>query len=126
MRRFFDLAHGSARSDRCPRTRRLKSRSRLSRQVPGAGPAIRGVTTAYVEGTYAGRPPGSDPWPEWLAARRDVLNGMLRRRLRRWLGEDSGVATAPRGHPELLRRWGAARARGWAEEPAPPEETPRS
>jgi transglutaminase-like putative cysteine protease len=98
----------------------------LSRQVPGAGSAIRGVTTAYVEGTYAGRPPGSDPWPEWLAARRDVLNGMLRRRLRRWLGDDSGVATAPRSHPELLRRWGAARSRGWAEETTPPEETPRS
>jgi transglutaminase-like putative cysteine protease len=100
----------------------------LTRQVPRAAPAIRGATAAYVEGVYAGRSPRSDPWPEWLAYRRDVLRGMLRRRLRRWLGEDAALATAPRSHPELLRRWGAARARGWAqpETEEHPEEKSRS
>jgi hypothetical protein len=101
----------------------------LTRQVPRAGPSIREVTAAYVEGTYSGRTPASNPWSEWAAVRSEVLRGMLRRRLRRWFGEESSVTTAPRGHPELLRRWGAARSRGWAQDApssAPPEETPRA
>ena len=76
---------------------------RLARQVPGAREAIHDVTAAYVEGTYAGRPPASNPWPAWLAARPEVIRGLFRRRLGRWLGEDGSVASAPRSHPELLR-----------------------
>jgi hypothetical protein len=83
----------------------------VARQVPQARPAIRELTAAYVEGTYAGRPPSTDPWPTWLAARRDILRGMLRHRLRSWFGEDTSAPTPPRAHPELLQRWGAGRHR---------------
>jgi len=82
----------------------------LQRQVPATGAAIHELTAVYVEGTYANRPPQSNPWPVWLSARRDVLRGLWRRRLRRWFGEDLSAQTAPRGRPELLRQWGASRS----------------
>ncbi|MBV9578951.1 MAG: DUF4129 domain-containing protein [Chloroflexi bacterium] len=82
---------------------------RMGRQVPRAQSAIGGVTDAYVEATYAGRPPGEDPRPTWLAARRDVIRGLFGRRLGSWFGEDSSVTLPPRSHPELLRTWGAGR-----------------
>ena len=82
---------------------------RLVRQVPRAQPAIGQLTDAYVEGTYAGRTPTTDPWPAWLAARRDVIRGLFSRRLGSWFGEDTSVALPPRSHPELLRRWGGRR-----------------
>jgi len=80
---------------------------RMGRQVPRAHAAIDELTGAYVEATYAGRPPKSDPWPSWLAARRDVIRGLFGRRLGSWFGEDTSVALPPRSHPELLRTWGA-------------------
>jgi transglutaminase-like putative cysteine protease len=82
---------------------------RLVRQVPSAAGAIHELTDAYVEGTYAGRPPTSNPWPTWLAIRRSVVRGLFGRRFGGWLGEDASVAPAPKGHPELLSRWGARR-----------------
>jgi transglutaminase-like putative cysteine protease len=82
---------------------------RIGRQVPRAQSAIGDVTDAYVEATYAGRPPGDDPRPTWLAARRDVIRGLFARRLGSWFGEDTSVALPPRSHPELLRTWGAGR-----------------
>ena len=82
---------------------------RLGRQVPGAQPAIGQLTDAYVEGTYAGRSPRADPWPAWLAVRRDVIRGLFSRRLGSWFGEDTSVALPPRSHPELLRKWGGRR-----------------
>jgi transglutaminase-like putative cysteine protease len=84
---------------------------RLARQVPRAQPAIEDLTTAYVEGTYAQRTPARDPWPTWLAVRRDVIRGLFARRLGGWFGVDESVALPPRGHPELLRQWGARRER---------------
>jgi transglutaminase-like putative cysteine protease len=80
---------------------------RMGRQVPRAHSAIGEVTDAYVEATYAGRSPGDDPRPTWLAARRDVIRGLFGRRLGSWFGEDTSVALPPRSHPELLRTWGA-------------------
>jgi hypothetical protein len=65
------------------------------------------LTGAYVEATYGGRPPKDDPWPTWLAARRDVIRGLFGRRFGSWFGEDTSVALPPRSHPELLRTWGA-------------------
>jgi hypothetical protein len=53
----------------------------LARRVPRAAPAIHDLTSAYVESTYAQRPPAADPWPAWLAARREVILQLLRRRL---------------------------------------------
>jgi hypothetical protein len=82
----------------------------LSRQVPSAGAAIHELTAVYVEGTYSSRPPATNPWPAWLLARRDVVRGLFRRRLRRWLGDDGSAQAAPRSRPELLRRWGASRS----------------
>jgi hypothetical protein len=83
---------------------------RLARQVPGAQSAIGDVTEAYVEGTYSARAPRTDPWPAWLAVRRDVVRGLFSRKLGSWFGLDTSKAAAPRGHPELLRRsWGARR-----------------
>ncbi|MDQ3811275.1 MAG: DUF3488 and transglutaminase-like domain-containing protein [Chloroflexota bacterium] len=82
----------------------------LSRQVPAARPAIHDLTTAYVEGTYADRQPERDPWPSWLQARREVIRGLLRRRLGRWLGYEAPAQPASRSRPELLRRWGASRS----------------
>ncbi|HEY1291860.1 MAG TPA: transglutaminase domain-containing protein [Chloroflexota bacterium] len=82
---------------------------RMGRQVPRAQSAIGEVTDAYVEATYAGRAPGDDPRPTWLAARRDVIRGLFGRRLGSWFGEDTSVALPPRSHPELLRRWGAGK-----------------
>jgi len=81
---------------------------RLGRQVPRTRVAIDELTGAYVEGTYANRTPGVDPWPGWLAARRAVIRGLFSRRLGGWFGEDTSIALAPRSHPELLRRWGAS------------------
>ena len=81
---------------------------RLGRQVPRAQPAISDITSAYVEGTYASRPPAIDPWRAWLTVRRDVIRGLFSRRLGSWFGEDTSVALPPHSHPELLRRsWGA-------------------
>jgi hypothetical protein len=91
---------------------------RLGRQVPRTRPAIDELTNAYVEGTYANRTPVVDPWPGWLAARREVIRGLFSRRLGAWFGEDTSVALAPRGHPELLRKWGASQRE--TSEPAPP------
>jgi len=82
---------------------------RFGRQVPRAQPAIQELTSVYVEGTYSGRPPRADPWPTWLAARRDVIRGLFSRRLGGWFGVDESVALPPRAHPELLSRWGARR-----------------
>jgi transglutaminase-like putative cysteine protease len=82
---------------------------RFGRQVPRAQTAIGEVTSAYVEGTYANRLPTRDPWPEWLAARRDIIRGLFSRRLGGWFGVDESVAPAPHGHPELLSRWGGRR-----------------
>jgi transglutaminase-like putative cysteine protease len=79
----------------------------MGRQVPRANTAITELTDAYVEATYAGRPPKDDPWPVWLRARRGVIRGLFSRRLGSWFGEDTSVALPPRGHPELLKTWGA-------------------
>jgi hypothetical protein len=84
---------------------------RLGRQVPRAQPAIDELTVAYVEGTYAGRRPAVDPWPIWMAVRRSVVRGLFGRRLGGWFGEDTSVTLPPRGHPELLKQWGAKRRR---------------
>jgi len=84
---------------------------RLGRQVPRAQPAIDELTDAYIEGTYANRRPAVDPWPIWLAIRRTVIRGLFGRRLGGWFGEDTSVALPPRGHPELLKQWGAKRRR---------------
>jgi transglutaminase-like putative cysteine protease len=83
---------------------------RFARQVPAAQSAISDVTEAYVEDTYSSRPPRTDPWPTWLAVRRDVIRGLFSRKLGSWFGVDTSVAPPPRSHPELLRRsWGARR-----------------
>jgi transglutaminase-like putative cysteine protease len=87
----------------------LEVAERMGRQVPSAHGAIDDVTGAYVEATYAGRQPSTNPWPAWLGARRDVIRGLFSRRLGSWFGEDTSVATPPRAHPELLRTWGAKR-----------------
>jgi transglutaminase-like putative cysteine protease len=108
---------GSVRSN--PSVTPFELAESMARQVPTAAPAIRDVTAAYVEGTYANRPPGVDPWPVWLAARRDVLRGMVRRRLRRWLGDDGAQQQAPRARPELLRELRASR-RGRSGDQRPP------
>jgi transglutaminase-like putative cysteine protease len=84
---------------------------RLGRQVPRAQPAIDELTDAYVEGTYAARPPVVDPWPIWTAVRRSGVRGRFGRRLGGWFGEDTSVTLPPRGHPELLKQWGAKRRR---------------
>jgi hypothetical protein len=89
--------------------------------VPAAQPAINDVTEVYVEGTYSTQPPHADPWPTWLAVRRDVIRGLFSRRLGRWFGVDTSVAPPPRGHPELLRRsWGARRPPAERDDPPPP------
>jgi transglutaminase-like putative cysteine protease len=94
---------------------------RLARQVPRAQPAIGHVTDVYVEGTYSSRPPTNDPWPAWLAVRRDVIRGLFSRKLGRWFGEDTSVALPPRGHPELLRKsWGARRQPSSGDDRVPP------
>ncbi len=87
----------------------LEVADRMRRQVPRSHAAIEEVTDAYVEATYAGRPPRADPRAAWLAARRDVIRGLFSRRLGGWFGEDTSVAPAPRARPELLRTWGARR-----------------
>jgi len=87
---------------------------RVGRQVPRAQATIGELTDAYVEATYAGRQPTGNPWPAWLAARRDVIRGLFSRRLGSWFGEDTSVALPPRGHPELLRQWGARKRPGCA------------
>jgi hypothetical protein len=89
----------------------LEVAERMSRQVPRAHSAIDDVTSAYVEATYAGRPPQADPRRTWLAARRDVIRGLFSRRLGGWFGEDTSVAPAPRSRPELLRTGGARQQR---------------
>jgi hypothetical protein len=75
----------------------------LARHVPRVSGAVEEVTAAYVEGTYAARPSGLDPWPRWLAIRADVIRGLFRRRLGRWLGYEEALDSAPRSRPELLR-----------------------
>jgi hypothetical protein len=55
----------------------------LSRHVPSAGRTVDRLTNAYVEGTYANRPPSGNVWPEWLAARRRLVAELARGRLRR-------------------------------------------
>src|SRR5205823_2254085 len=82
----------------------------LGRQVPHARDAIHDVTAAYVEGTYASRLPSADPWPSWLAARRDVVRALLRRRLS-WFGDGTSSDAPARARPELLRQWGASASR---------------
>jgi hypothetical protein len=82
---------------------------RFGRQVPRARPAIAELTDAYVEGTYASRPPSHDPWPTWLAARRAIIRGLFGRRFGSWFGVDESKTLAPKSHPELLSRWGARR-----------------
>ena len=82
---------------------------KMARQVPRAQPTIGELTAAYVEGTYSSRPPAVDPWPAWLAARRGVIRGLFSRRLGGWFGVDESLARPPRGHPELLSRWGGRR-----------------
>ena len=87
----------------------LEVADRMARQVPRARPAIGQLADAYVEGTYSGRPPSTDPWPAWLVVRRDVIRGLFSRKLGSWFGEDTSAELPPRSHPELLRRWGARR-----------------
>jgi transglutaminase-like putative cysteine protease len=82
---------------------------KFGRQIPRAQTAISDITSAYVEGTYSNRVPSADPWPAWLAARRDVIRGLFSRRLGRWFGVDESIAPPPRAHPELLSRWGGRR-----------------
>jgi transglutaminase-like putative cysteine protease len=85
---------------------------RLARQVPRARPAIGDVTSAYVEGTYASRPPANDPWPAWLAERGNVIRGLFRRRLPGWLASDEAPGgEARRSRPELLRDLRSSRIR---------------
>jgi hypothetical protein len=78
---------------------------RLARQVPSARPAIGELTSAYVEGTYANRQPGVDPWPAWLAARANVVRGLFGRRLPAWLASNDEAPgdAVQRARPELLR-----------------------
>ena len=57
--------------------------SALSRQLPGARPTVDHLTSAYVESTYANRPPAANPWPEWLSARRRLIRELAIRRFRR-------------------------------------------
>ena len=71
----------------------------MTRQVPGAQSAISQVADAYVEATYAGRAPAGDPWPAWLAARRDVIRSLFSRKLGSWFGEDTSVALPPQMRP---------------------------
>jgi transglutaminase-like putative cysteine protease len=54
----------------------------LSRQLPSARPTVDRLTSAYVESTYANRPPTANPWPEWLATRRNLIRELAVRRLR--------------------------------------------
>jgi len=54
----------------------------LSARAPVAAPVIREVTAAYVEGTYAARPPSHDPWPTWSGVRRHLARSLLAARLR--------------------------------------------
>jgi transglutaminase-like putative cysteine protease len=82
---------------------------RFGRHVPRAQAAISELTSAYVEGTYSKRLPSIDPWPAWLAARRDVIRGLFSRRLGGWFGVDESIAPPPKAHPELLSRWGGRR-----------------
>jgi transglutaminase-like putative cysteine protease len=83
----------------------------LGRQVPRSREAIESMTAAYVEGTYAARQPTTDPLPAWLAARRDIFRAMLRRRLRRWLGDSSTADAVAHSRPDLLSQWGASASR---------------
>jgi hypothetical protein len=55
----------------------------LGRQLPTARPTVERLTSAYVESTYANRPPAANPWPEWLATRRRLIRDLALRRLRR-------------------------------------------
>jgi hypothetical protein len=87
----------------------LELADRLGRHVPRAQAAISDVADVYVEGTYSNRTPARNPWPAWLAARRDVIRGLVGRRLGGWLGEDAPLEQPPRSHPELLRTWGGRR-----------------
>jgi transglutaminase-like putative cysteine protease len=89
----------------------LEVAERLGRQVPGAHAAIDDLTQVYVEGTYAGRSPGRDPWPTWLSVRRAVVRGLFGWRLGGWFGEDTSVALPPRARPELLRELRARQPR---------------
>jgi transglutaminase-like putative cysteine protease len=59
--------------------------SALGQQLPSARPTVERLTSAYVESTYANRPPASNPWPEWLATRRRLIRDLAVRRLRRLL-----------------------------------------
>lgn len=61
----------------------------LAREVPAAEGPIRGLTRAYVEGTYGNRPPREDPWPSWVSRERQALaRAFLTRRLRRFFRRD--------------------------------------
>jgi hypothetical protein len=57
----------------------------LGRQLPTARPTVDRLTSAYVESTYANRPPATDPWPEWLTMRRRLIRELAARRVRRFL-----------------------------------------
>jgi transglutaminase-like putative cysteine protease len=57
--------------------------SAFARQLPTARPTVERLTSAYVESTYANRPPAANPWPEWLATRRRLIRDLALRRLRR-------------------------------------------
>jgi transglutaminase-like putative cysteine protease len=67
--------------------------SALGAQLPSARPTVDRLTSAYVESTYASRPPASNPWPEWLATRRRLVRALAARRLRALL------ARLQPGHP---------------------------
>ncbi len=68
----------------------------LARQAPSAAPAIRDLAQAYVEGTYAGRPPRANPAATWLAIRRQLARAFLERRLRALASGGRGERSGPK------------------------------
>ncbi len=54
----------------------------LAHDVPEAAPTIRRLARAYVEGTYAGRAPRTDPAVVWRAERLGLTRALVMRRLR--------------------------------------------
>ncbi|GAC1328174.1 MAG: transglutaminaseTgpA domain-containing protein [Chloroflexota bacterium] len=60
---------------------------RMRTHVPNARDTIDQLTDAYAARTYGARLPTSDPWPQWVAARRDIARQLFGRRaaaFKRW------------------------------------------